>query len=523
MAEHLQPTTTWVMTWREWSAVLGGALAAFMAILDIQITNASLREIQGSLGLDLLEGSWISTAYLIAEIVVIPITGVFSEVIGIRKFISINTVMFIVSSILCGLAWNLNSMIVFRVMQGFFGGTLIPMAFQMVLYYMPSNMRTIGMVIFGLTATLAPTLGPSFGGWLTDNYGWRTNFFINLGPGLIMLAMIRAGVPKGTMDLGRLKNFDWLGTFTMAIGLATLTYVLEDGSRVQWFEDESIQICSLVAFGSLTAFLLTQIVSENPLLKLRVLLDRNFSIAVVITTISGAALYGGIYSLSLFLGQLQNYSATDIGAVMMWIGLPQILVMPLLPLMMKYVDMRILAAIGIGLFSLSNFLNSGLDYNFAGEQLKFSLLVRAIGQPMFMIPLSIIAMNMVKPEHSADASSIFNMMRNMGGSIGIALAGTFMVSRQSLHQGHMMEQVHMNNTSIVERLYQFEMFLRSKGLDVTAAKTGALKFILGIVQRDSYILAFSDIFFTLGSGLLICVVLVLLTRKTQFKEGGLAE
>jgi DHA2 family multidrug resistance protein len=143
ITDHLQPTTTWVMTSREWFAVLGGALAAFMAILDIQITNASLREIQGSLGLDLLEGSWISTSYLIAEIVVIPLTGVFSEVFGIRKFILFNTVMFIVASILCGLSWNLTSMVVFRVMQGFFGGTLIPMAFQMVLYYMPNNMRTM--------------------------------------------------------------------------------------------------------------------------------------------------------------------------------------------------------------------------------------------------------------------------------------------------------------------------------------------------------------------------------------------
>ena len=417
----------WEMTWREWMAVLGAALGAFMAILDIQITNASLREIQGSLGLDMSEGGWISTAYLIAEIIVIPLTGFLSEVFGMRRYIIVNCGLFIVASLLCGLSWNLHSMIVFRVFQGLVGGTLIPMAFQVMLLFMPKDKKPLGMAIFGFTATMAPTLGPSLGGWLTDNYGWRLNFFINVLPGLLMIAAIRYGIPTEPMNLKKLKKMDLLGTLTLILGLGSLTYILEDGAKVQWFDDPTIQIMTLVSVSALSIFLAAQILKKEPLLKLKLLLNHNFAIAAFITMIAGAALYGGIYALSLYLGQLQNYSATDVGSVMMWVGIPQLFVMPLLPFLMRRVDLRVLAGIGMLLFAASNFLNAHLDMDYGGDQFKFSLLIRALGQPLFMIPLSTIGMALISHEDTGDASSIFNMLRNLGGSIGIAIAGTFVI------------------------------------------------------------------------------------------------
>ena len=190
-------------------------------------------------------------------------TGFLSEVFGIRRYIIYNTVLFILASILCGFAWNLNSMVAFRIFQGFVGGTLIPMAFQVMLLFMPQEKKAVGMAIFGITATLAPTLGPSLGGWLTDSYGWRTNFFINIIPGMIMVVLVRVGIPYGRVNLEKLKKIDLSGMISMAVGLGCLTYVLEEGARVQWFEDTSVKICTLVSIMSLAIFLSIQILKKE--------------------------------------------------------------------------------------------------------------------------------------------------------------------------------------------------------------------------------------------------------------------
>lgn len=503
------------MTWREWAAVLGAALGAFMAILDIQITNASLREIQGSIGLDLSEGGWISTAYLIAEIVVIPMTGFLSEIFGIRLYLIWNAALFIVASILCGLAWNLPSIIAFRVFQGFVGGTLIPMSFQIMLLFMPKDKKPIGMALFGLTATLAPTLGPSLGGFLTDHYGWRLNFFINIVPGILLILAVRYGIPREKLDLERLKKMDVLGVISLVFGLGSLTYVLEEGAKVQWFEDREIQVGTLVALGALSVFLVDQLLRKDPLLKLKLLANRNFAIATLITSLSAVALYGGIYSLSIYLGQLHGYTATEIGSVMMWVGIPQLLIMPMMPALMKRVDLRILAGLGMLLFSLSNYLNSHLDFGYSGEQFRFSLFIRAIGQPLFLIPLSTIGVALVSPEESGDASSLFNMARNLGGSVGIALAGTFLVSRQAMHFDHMIERVLASDTRTGQALKMMELGLRQKGLDPVAAQMGSNKILVGLAQRDSFVQAFGDIFTILGFGTLLCVVLIFLLKGVE--------
>jgi DHA2 family multidrug resistance protein len=508
----------WYMTWREWAAVLGAALGAFIAILDIQITNASLREIQGALGLDMIEGGWISTSYLIAEICIIPLTSYFSEVFGLRRYILVNTALFILASVLCGCAWNLTSMIGFRVLQGIFGGTLIPMAFQVMLIFMPQDKRPLGMAIFGLTATLAPTLGPSLGGWLTDTYGWRTIFFINVLPGILMIATIRTGLPTESMILSKLKKIDFGGIITLILGLGCLTYILEDGARLQWFEDRDIQVAFLISLISLSLFVAIQILREHPLLNLRILLDRNFGLTSLITMMAGAAIYGGIYALSMYLSAIQNYTATDIGSIMMWVGIPQLFVMPLLPFLMRRMDLRLLAFIGLVLFAASNYLNSFLDYNYAGEQFRISLIIRAIGQPLFLIPLSTIGIAYVSPKESGNAAAVFNMLRNLGGSIGIALAGTFMISRQTYHYYRYMEHYGTSNPRFNFGLSLMEMKYRQSGVDILQAKSEALKTLVSIAVRDSYIQSFSDIFAFLSLGLALCLILVFFMKKVDMTK-----
>jgi len=361
------------MSTQDWVAVLGASLGAFMAILDIQITNASLREIQGSLGLYFAEGGWVSTAYLIAETIVIPLTTFLSRVFGTRCYMLLNCIFFMIASILCGFAWDLKSIVFFRVLQGLSGGTLIPMAFQAMLIFMPANKKSIGLAIFGLTATLAPTLGPTCGGWLTQNYGWRAIFWINLIPGLLTVATIRFGIPKVKIDLDRLKHIDGFSVVSLSLGLGTLTYILEEGARLGWLEDTSIKVALLLCIAGMAAFTIANLLStrEEPLLDLNLLTERNFSISAVVTMITAAALYGEIYALSLYLAQIQNYGALQIGEVMMWVGIPQILVMPCLPWLMKKFDLRALAVIGMLLFAYSNRINSHLNMDFSGDNFRF--------------------------------------------------------------------------------------------------------------------------------------------------------
>ena len=505
----------WEMSRRDWFAIIGASLGAFLAILDIQITNASLKEIQGALSVDFSEGGWISTAYLMAEVVVIPLTAYLSTVFGLRNYMLVNGALFLAASTLCGFSWNIESMIFFRVLQGLTGGTLIPMSFQCMLVFMPPERKSIGLAIFGMTATLAPTLGPSLGGFLTDNFGWRWNFFMNLVPGVAILAAMAYGLPKNTADLSKLKNMDFLGAILMTIGLASMTYMLEDGARHDWFQSNAIKVAALAALICLPTFVSVQLTKKNPLLSLALLGQKDFALACLITMISASALYGGIYALSLYLGQIQNYGAATIGQVIMWLGIPQLFIMPLVPLLMRFVDLRLLASIGLALFCFSNYLNSGLDANFAGPEFTTSLIIRAIGQPLFLIPLSAIGMAVVSPTQAGTASSIFNVLRNLGGSIGIALTGTLLLNRQAIHYQQNLEHIGVGDFQTLERLKGLQYYLASQGQEFTNARVQGTDLLVKIAKRESAIQAFGDIFYLMAFVLLICVVLVFFFKRVD--------
>ncbi len=506
------------MDFGDWLAVLGGALGAFMAILDIQVTNASIREISGALNLSFIESGWISTAYLVAEVIVIPLTAFFSQVFGIKRYLMFNAALFVFSSILCGCSWSLGSMILFRVLQGISGGTLIPMSFQLILLLMPEKQKALGLTIFGLTVTLAPSLGPAIGGWLTEEYSWRAIFFINIIPGIAMLTALNIGLPLTSINFLRLRRMDWISVFYLCIGLSGLTYFLEEGPKHEWFDSTAVRISFLMALIGVPLFSVRQFQVKYPILKLSLFASRNFALGTLITATASCALFSGIYGLSLYLGQVQDYAAKDIGLVLMWIGLPQLLIMPFLPILMRRVDLRILAIAGLGLFAYSNYLNSSLNLNVAGEDLTWSLWIRALGQPLFVIPLSSMAMSMVHTSEVAEASAIFNVMRNLGASIGIALTSTFLMKRQTTHFSQMTERLSSFDFSLVEHIYMTEQRLRGEGLSAAAARVLSLREVSTPVLRDSLIQSFSDIFFVLAGAIFVCALLVILMAKIKPRE-----
>jgi len=327
-----------------------------------------------------------------------------------------------------------------------------------------------------------------------------------------MMYLIHKGVNGAVINWEKLKSIDIAGVFTLCLGLGSFVYTLEEGAKNSWFEDFHIQITTLLSIIMLTAFIVIQLVKKNPLLNLHVFQDRNFFITSMITMVSGAALYGGIYSLSLYLGQIQSYQASEIGSVIMWLGIPQLIVMPMLPFLMKKMDLKLLIILGILIFAYSNYINAFMDHNYAGDQIRLSLFLRAIGQPLFMIPVSIVGMSLVDHQSAGNASAIFNMLRNIGGSIGVSFSGTSIISRQKLHELEYNYAIENGGSLISEYLYKMEKGLQSIGFDLSAAKAIAFKSLQSISIRDAYIQSFNDIFFILGLSLAFLTIVILFIR-----------
>lgn len=505
---------------KTWIGLVGTMLGAFMAVLDIQITNSSLKDIQAALGATLEEGSWISTAYLVAEIVVIPLTGWLSQVFSVRRYILVNAALFTVFSICCAAAWDLNSMIVFRAFQGFAGGILIPMSFTYLLTNLPPSKIPIGMAMFAITATFAPSIGPTLGGWLTDNYGWEYVFYLNVLPGILLISAVWYAVEAKPMKLQLLKQGDWGGIISMAIGLGCLQVVLEEGSRKDWFGSELIVRLSVIAAICLASFFWIELTQKRPFINLRLLRRRNFGLATIVNISLGVGLYGSVYILPLYLAQIQQYNSMQIGEVIMWAGLPQLLIIPLVPKMMQKFDIRLLIGVGVSLFGVSCLMNAGMTHETGIDQLIWSQLVRALGQPLIMAPLSTIATAGMEKQEAGSASGLFNMMRNLGGSMGIAALATLLTQREQFHSNRLGDAVSLYNPETQQRIEQMTEAFISKGADLVTAQNQALAAIDGLVRREAYVMAFNDCFYFVGMALLLSGIAVIFFQKVKAGAGG---
>jgi MFS transporter, DHA2 family, multidrug resistance protein len=504
---------------RVWIGVAASMLGAFMAVLDIQITNSSLQDIQAALGATLEEGSWISTAYLVAEIVVIPLTGWLSQVFSIRRYILVNAALFIFFSVCCASAWNLPSMIVFRAFQGATGGILIPMAFTNMLVSLPVSKQPVGMALFALTATFAPSIGPTLGGWLTNNLGWHYIFYLNVIPGALLLAGVWYGIKPQAPKPELLKQGDWWGILSMAIGLAALQVVLEEGSRKDWLNSALIVNLGAIAAVFLSLFFWIELTRKQPFINLRLLRNRNFGLASVVNVSLGVGLYGSIYILPLYLAQIQKYNAMQIGEVLMWAGLPQLFLIPFVPKLIQRVDIRLVIAVGVSLFAVSCFMNSDLTNLTGIDQLRWSQLVRAVGQPLIMIPLSTVATAGLPKAQAGSASGLFNMMRNLGGSFGIAALGTLLTQREKFHSNRLNDAVSLYNPATQQRVDELTQWFMSRGADLSTAQNQAFQAIAQTVSRESYVMAFNDCFYFVGFALLLSGGAILFFKKVKAADG----
>jgi MFS transporter, DHA2 family, multidrug resistance protein len=504
-----------------WIAVLAAMIGSFMAILNIQITNASLLNIEGGIGTGVDNGSWISTSYLIGEIVVIPLTDYLSRVFSFRRYMLASAALFAAFSVACAFTHDLPSMIAMRGLQGFAGGVLIPMAFTLVLTKLPKPQQPIGLAVFALSVTFAPAIGPTIGGYLTENYGWQTIFFVNVLPTVVMLAALYLTLEKTPMQLKLLKEGDWAGIATMAIGLSALQTVLEEGNKDDWFSSPFILRLAAVALVSLSLFIWIELTIEKPLIRLRLLTQRNFGFGTIATTMLGFALFGSVYILPAYLGQAQGYNSEQIGNVLAWTGLPQLVLIPLVPKLMQRFDTRYIAFTGIAIFAYSCFMNTAMSLDYAGDQLWIPNIVRAIGQAMVLTPLTSVTLGGIAPKDAAAASGISNMLRNLGGAVGTATLGTILIKREQFHSNIIGQSVTLARGEVTQRLDQVTAYFQSHGVsDRIAAMHEAVVYLGAVVKRQALIMGFSDTFAVIGVLLAAAAIALLFARKAQSAGGA---
>lgn len=499
-------------------AVAGALLGAFMAVLNIQVVNTSLPDIQGGIGTGLDNGGWISTAYLIGEIIVIPLSGWLMNVFSLRRYLIGNTILFLLFSVACGLSTNFPEMVALRAIQGFTGGVLIPLALVCVMILLPPRARSMGFAMFALTATFAPAIGPTIGGWITDAYGWRYIFFLNLVPGAFMLPALFWGLEPAPMRLDQFLRGDWLGVFAMAVGLGTLQTVLEEGNKDDWFSSSFITRLSLISAISLGIFLFQELRPGNkaPLVNLHLFSRWNFSFSSISNVMLGFVLYSAVYLIPLYLAEAHGYSARQSGEVMAWIGLPQLLIIPCMPWLMQRFDPRRLLSLGFLLFFISLIMNLKLGPNDSGPQLLIPNLIRAVGQAMVFPPITMIATAGIEAVDAGSASALFNMLRNLGGAVGIATVETFVTNREKFHSFIINQHVSLLEPATRSRIDATQHYFEAHGMsDPNDARHQAIILLGKTIRQQANYFAYGDAFGLLALGMLLALAASLCIRRVR--------
>ena len=499
----------------DWIAVIAGALGALMATLDISITNSALPQIQGEIGATGTEGTWISTGYLMSEIVMIPLAAWLTRVFGLRSFLLTNTVLFTVFSVMCGLSHSLTQMIIGRIGQGFTGGAMIPTAQTIVRTRLPPHQMPIGMTLFGLIVLTGPLLGPVAGGTLAERIDWSWCFFVNVPVGVMLVGLLYAGLPKSPHDWHQFVNADWLGIVGLSAGLSSLTVVLEEGQRENWFDSGMIVWLSVLAVTGIALLIVAQFTAKRPVVRLSLLANKSYASVIFIVFIVGAGLYCVSYLLPQFLAGIAGYNAEQSGGIMLLSGIPAFAMMPFLPRMLSRIDARIMVTAGLLCFAVSCLTDITLTAQSVGHDFYVSQILRGVGQMLAMMPLNQASMAAVSREEAGDAAGLYNMARNLGGSVGLALLGVYIDRRNALHDAAIRDSVTANSLAGQEHLATTSAGFMAQHGDAAYAHAQALGQLAGEMQVQAAVITYSETFYVLGVALLLCIPIALLLRKPK--------
>jgi len=499
------------LTWREWVGFMSMVLGMFMAILDIQIVSASISEIQAGLSASPDEVSRVQTSYLIAEIVMIPLSGWLSRLWSTRTLFTISAVGFTVCSFACAMADNLTTMVVFRAMQGFIGGAMIPTVFATSFLLFPGKKRAQISILIGLTATLAPTIGPTLGGWLTQEFSWHWLFLINVPVGALVAFNVWSFLDIDRANPALAKHFDLLGLIFLAAFLGSLEYVLEEGNRNDWFADALVRDLGIVTVLASVLFFWRMLSRPEPLVDLRAFRNANFAFGCLFSFLVGIGLYGSVYVIPLFLGRVRGYNSMQIGETMFITGAAMFASAPIIGRLSGILDLRRMLTAGMIMVGVSIYLLGKLTNQSAFWELALPQALRGAGTMLCMLPVNQLALGTLPPSQLKNASGLYNLMRNLGGAIGLAAINTVATARERVHTLHLSEQVTWARSAVGNTMMGMTQMLHPAFGEST--QLAVLKKLSLMVQRESLTMTYNDVFLLIAVIYFFAVPLTLLLRK----------
>ncbi|HYW48736.1 MAG TPA: DHA2 family efflux MFS transporter permease subunit [Bryobacteraceae bacterium] len=498
-----------------WIVAVAVMFATFMEVLDTTVVNVSLPHIAGSLSASVDEAAWALTSYLVANAVILPMTGWIANFFGRKRTLLAAVFGFTAASFLCGLAPNLQMLIVFRVIQGATGGALQPLSQAVMLEAFAPKDRGKAMAFWGLGIVVAPMLGPVVGGWLTDNYSWRWVFYINLPVGLASIIMTRLFIFDPPYIRRSSGGIDYWGMGMLAVGVGALQVVLDKGQEEDWFASNWISVLGVVAVVGIAAFIFHEIRTRDPVVHLRVFKDRTYAAGVFLMTIVGFVLYGSLLLLPIFLQTLLGYPALDAGFAMAPRGLGSFLMMPIVGTVLGRFDPRKVLGAGLVGAAWTLYALSKLNLNAGYWDIFWPQFIQGATLAMLFVPLTTTTMDPIPREEMGNATSMFNLMRNIGGSVGIASATTYLFRRQQFQTHVLGADVTASNPQTQVYLRGLESVMKAHGADPVTAQHQAYGMIWGMVQRHAAMGAFVDTFRAMAVVFLLVLPLLLLMKRPQ--------
>lgn len=502
---------------RKLIAFFAMVLGMFMSILDIQIVSASLAEIQAGLSAGSDEIGWVQTSYLIAEVIMIPLSGTLARIVSTRYLFAFSAAGFTLSSVLCATATNIDQMIVYRAIQGFIGGGMIPSVFAAAFTIFPPSKRSVVSPIIGLIATLAPTIGPTVGGYLSHAFSWHWLFLVNVIPGIIVATVTWNFIDFDKPELPLLKKFDWWGLISMGVFLGALEYVLEEGNSNDWFNDNYIVIGAIASAIGCVVFFYRAFTVDFPVVDLRAFANRNFAFGSVFSFVMGIGLYGLTYIYPVYLGRIRGYDSLMIGETMFVSGLAMFFTAPLAGRLSTKMDLRLMMVIGFVSFAAGTYIMTGLTDDWDFYELLIPQLFRGFGLMMCMVPINNIALGTMPPARMRGASGLFNLTRNLGGAVGLAIINTVLTNRQDVHYERLRENMDWGHPAAIDQLNNLTANFNSYGMDGASV---AIKQMVGMATKQAVILSFSDIFLMLTVLFMVMVLGVAMIAKPAPQGGG---
>ena len=506
----------------KWLVAAAVMLPALLEVIDTSVANVALPNMQGSLNAGADEVSWVLTSYLVSNAVVLPMTGWLARFFGRKRFLLGCVVIFVLASLLCGAAPNLGALIFFRIVQGAAGGALIPMSQAILLESFPQNQQGLANAIFGVGVMFGPIVGPILGGWLTDNLSWRWIFYINVPVGLIAFLMVSAFVVDPPYLQRSRDAVDYWGLIFLVVGIGALQIVLDKGQQDDWFNSPFILACSCLSVVSLTLLVLVERNHAHPVVNLGLFRDLSFSAGNLVMFVVGFGLYGAVSVIPLHLQSLMGYTATQSGLVLAPGGLSTLLTMPLAAVLMQRFDGRKLVFCGLGFGAYSMFLLHGYSLNAAFVDFIWPRVANGIGLALIFVPLTTITLGNVPKEKMGDASGLFNLLRNIGGSVGIAAATTLLARYSQSCQNALVAQATPFHPAYQEKISLLTHGCLARGLGTAAAQKTALAGVYGIVRQQAGILSYNHVYWILGLAFVGVAPLLFLLRKPKSGQGPVA-